>query len=57
LGEAEVDSCLEKLDDRDWHWKEPKTYSLLRQPENQYDDIRFQAIPDYLALVKTIAIH
>src|SRR5919199_242110 len=50
LPEAEVDSCLEKLDDRDWHWKEPKTYSLLRQPENQYDDIRFQAIPDYLAV-------
>ena len=50
LGEAEVDSCLEKLDDRDWHWKEPKTYSLLRQPEHQYDEIRFQALPDYLAV-------
>lgn len=50
LGEAEVDSCLEKLDDRDWHWKEPKTYSLLRQPEHQCDDIRFQALPDYLAV-------
>jgi len=50
LGEAEVDSCLEKLDDRDWHWKKPQTYSLLRQPENQYDDIRFQALPDYLAV-------
>lgn len=50
LGEAEVDSCLEKLDARDWHWKEPKTYSLLRQPEHPYDEIRFQAIPDYLAV-------
>ena len=50
LGEAEVDSYLEKLDDRDWHWKKPKTYSLLRQPEHQYDEIRFQAFPDYLAV-------
>jgi len=50
LGESEVDSCLEKLDNRAWQWKEPQTYSLLRPPENQYDEIRFQAIPDYLAV-------
>lgn len=50
LGESEVDSCLEKLDNRAWQWKEPETYSLLRPPENQYDEIRFQAIPDYLAV-------
>ena len=50
LGESEVESSLENLDNQAWQWKEPKTYSLLRQPENQYDDIRFQAIPDYLAV-------
>jgi len=50
LGEAEVDSCLEKLDNQAWQWEEPKTYSLLRQPQHQYDEIRFQALPDYLAV-------
>jgi len=50
LGEAEVESSLENLDNQAWQWKEPKTYSLLRQPEHQYDEIRFQALPDYLAV-------
>ena len=50
LGE-EVESSLEKLDNTAWHWEEPKTYSLLRQPENSSEiDVRFQAIPDYLAV-------
>ncbi|MFB8798027.1 MAG: DUF3962 domain-containing protein [Microcoleus sp.] len=50
LGESEVESSLENLDNQAWHWEDPKSYSLLRQPENSYDDIRFQAIPDYLAV-------
>jgi len=50
LGEPEVESSLKNLDNQAWQWEDPKTYSLLRQPENQYDDIRFQAIPDYLAV-------
>jgi pPIWI_RE module N-terminal domain/RNaseH domain of pPIWI_RE/MID domain of pPIWI_RE len=50
LGESEVESSLNNLDNDAWHWEEPKSYSLRHQPENQYDDIRFQAIPDYLAV-------
>ena len=50
LGEEEVESSLEKLDHDAWRWEDPKTYSLLRQPENKYEtDVRFQALPDYLA--------
>ncbi|MBD1936316.1 DUF3962 domain-containing protein [Microcoleus sp. FACHB-68] len=50
LGEDEVESILEKLDNDVWHWEKPKNYSLLNPPENLYNDIRFQAIPDYLAV-------
>ena len=51
LGEEEVESSLDKLDDESWHWeKEPTTYSLLQQPESRYHiDVRFQALPDFLA--------
>jgi hypothetical protein len=50
LGEEEVESSLEKLDHDAWRWEDSKTYSLLRQPENKYEtDVRFQALPDYLA--------
>lgn len=51
LGDNEVESSLEKLDEDAWHWEEePTTYSLLQQPESRYQiDLRFQALPDYLA--------
>ncbi len=49
LGEEFVKSGLDQLDD-DWHWEDPKNYPLLHPPENKYEaDVRFQAIPDYLA--------
>lgn len=50
LGEPEVESSLENLDNQAWQWEKSKTYSLLRPPEHQYDEIRFQALPDYLAV-------
>ncbi|MBW4679713.1 MAG: DUF3962 domain-containing protein [Microcoleus vaginatus WJT46-NPBG5] len=50
LGEEEVEPILEQLDNDAWHWEKPKNYSLLHPPENSYNDIRFQAIPDYLAV-------
>jgi hypothetical protein len=50
LGEKDVESSLNRLDDNLWHWEdEPMSYSLLNQPENRSEDIRFQALPDYLA--------
>lgn len=50
LGEEDVDSILEKLDDNLWQWEEqPRTYSLLEKPENWYDEVRFDAVPNYLA--------
>jgi hypothetical protein len=49
LGEEEVESILEQLDHSAWHWEAPQTYSLLHPPETPYGDMRFQAIPDYLA--------
>ncbi|MFP4411165.1 pPIWI_RE module domain-containing protein [Coleofasciculus sp.] len=50
LEEEDVEFSLSRLDDNLWHWEdEPTSYSLLNQPENRYDDIRFQALPDYLA--------
>ena len=50
LEEEDVESSLSRLDDNLWYWEdEPTSYSLLNQPENRYDDIRFQALPDYLA--------
>lgn len=50
LGNEEVESSLKNLDNDVWHWEDPKICSLLRSPENSYDEIRFQAIPDYLAV-------
>ncbi|MEZ2341516.1 pPIWI_RE module domain-containing protein [Microcoleus sp.] len=50
LGKEEVESSLKNLDNDAWHWEDPKICSLLRSPENSYDEIRFQAIPDYLAI-------
>ncbi|MEG4992927.1 DUF3962 domain-containing protein [Microcoleus sp. B4-D1] len=50
LGNEEVESSLKNLDNDAWHWEEPKSYSLLHPPEKPYDDIRFQAIPDYLTI-------
>lgn len=49
LGEDEVNSVLDNLNDDDWHWEDPQTYSLLH-PQNQAEkNILYQAIPDYLA--------
>jgi hypothetical protein len=50
LGENEVNSRLNNLNEDDWRWEEPITYSLQRKPKSQHEiDVRFQAIPDYLA--------
>jgi hypothetical protein len=50
LGEEELEPILENLKDDLWHWNEkPTAYSLLNPPENQNDEIRFQAVPDYIA--------
>lgn len=44
----ELESILVKLNNSDWHWEEPITYSLLH-PQNKAElDILYQAIPDYL---------
>jgi hypothetical protein len=51
LGDDEVESKLNTLDNEAWHWeKEPTNYSIWHQPETRNPlDIRFQALPDYLA--------
>lgn len=50
LREEELEPILENLKDDLWHWNEkPTTYSLLNPPKNQNDEIRFQAVPDYIA--------
>ncbi|MFB2894961.1 pPIWI_RE module domain-containing protein [Aerosakkonemataceae cyanobacterium BLCC-F50] len=51
LGDDEVESKLNTLDNEAWHWeKEPTNYSIWHQPENRnFLDVRFQALPDYLA--------
>jgi hypothetical protein len=48
----EVESLLEKLDNDAWQWDEkPTNYSLRLPGDNQYEvDIRYQAIPDFLAI-------
>ncbi|GAB1543475.1 hypothetical protein NUACC21_61500 [Scytonema sp. NUACC21] len=52
LGDDEVEPILDKLDDDAWEWEEePTIYPLRSQVKNQYGiDIRFQAIPDFLAV-------
>ncbi|MCU0533412.1 MAG: DUF3962 domain-containing protein [Hydrococcus sp. Prado102] len=52
LGDAQVDAWLNNLNNNAWRWDEdPTTYSLQHPPQNRSDiEIRFQAIPDYLAL-------
>lgn len=45
----DVESILARLNNRDWHWKEPKSYSLLHPQNKDEIDILYQAIPDYLA--------
>ncbi len=50
LEEEELEPILENLEDDLWHWnEEPTAYSLLKPPTNQNDEIRFQAVPDYIA--------
>ncbi|MDH6065365.1 pPIWI_RE module domain-containing protein [Umezakia ovalisporum] len=51
LGDDEVESILNKLDDNVWEWDKKSTvYPLLLPPNNPHKiDIRWQAIPDYLA--------
>ncbi|MGC1196165.1 MAG: DUF3962 domain-containing protein [Geitlerinemataceae cyanobacterium] len=50
LGEEEVDSTLEKLENDSWQWGDSKTYSLLHPPaDRDAIDLDFQAIPHYLA--------
>ena len=50
LGDDEVESKLNTLDNEAWHWEnEPTNYSIWHQPENRNVlDVRFQALPDYL---------
>ncbi|MEC4804085.1 MAG: DUF3962 domain-containing protein [Jaaginema sp. PMC 1079.18] len=49
LGE-DVDSYLDKLDDNLWKWEtQPQAYSLLDKPKNRYHEVRFDAVPNYLA--------
>jgi hypothetical protein len=52
LGEAHVDDLLNNLNDDSWRWDaDPTVYDLQRPHLNRSDiEIRFQAIPDYLAL-------
>ncbi|BAZ02831.1 hypothetical protein NIES37_68440 [Tolypothrix tenuis PCC 7101] len=52
LGDDEVESIFDKLDDSAWQWEEePTIYPLQLPAKNPYNiDIRFQAIPDYLAM-------
>ena len=51
LDDSEIESSLDRLPEEAWHWDEPATYPLNLKPEKRSDlDIRFQAIPDYLAL-------
>jgi len=51
LGDDEVESTLEKLDDHTWEWNDKSIVTpLLLPPNNPHNiDIRWQAIPDYLA--------
>ncbi|KYC40195.1 hypothetical protein WA1_27020 [Scytonema hofmannii PCC 7110] len=51
LGEEEVDSRLENLNDDDWCWEEePITNPFWYQQNSEYKiDFRFQVLPDYLA--------
>jgi hypothetical protein len=52
LGDDEVESILDKLDENAWQWEDkPTIYPLQLQEKNQYGiDVRFQAIPDFLAV-------
>ncbi|BBD63291.1 hypothetical protein NIES2109_61410 (plasmid) [Nostoc sp. HK-01] len=52
LGDDEVESILNNLDDNVWEWEEKSTvYPLQLTPNNPYKiDIRWKAIPDYLAV-------
>jgi hypothetical protein len=52
LGDDEVESILEKLDNDAWKWDEkPIIYPLRLQTKNPNNiDVRFQAIPDFLAV-------
>jgi hypothetical protein len=45
----DLESILVRLNNSDWHWEEPKTYSLLHPQNKAEADILYQAIPDYLA--------
>ena len=51
LGDDEVESILDKLDDSAWEWDDKSTvYPLQLPPNNPHNiDIRWQAIPDYMA--------
>ena len=49
LGEEEVNSRLECLEDTDWDWGRARIYSLM-EPETDVDrEVQFRAIPNYLA--------
>ncbi len=52
LGDDEVEFILAKLDDNAWKWEDkPTIYPLQLKTKNQYGiDVRFQAIPDFLAV-------
>lgn len=51
LGDNEVESSLNKLDDDAWEWENKLiSFPLQLPPNNPYGiDIRWQAIPDYMA--------
>lgn len=49
LGDEEVNSRIESLEDSDWDWGQPRNYSLM-QPETDLDrELQFKVIPSYLA--------
>jgi pPIWI_RE module N-terminal domain/RNaseH domain of pPIWI_RE/MID domain of pPIWI_RE len=52
LVDDSVESALSRLDDNAWKWEDkPTIYPLSIPTKNQYGiDIRFQAIPDFLAV-------
>jgi pPIWI_RE module N-terminal domain/RNaseH domain of pPIWI_RE/MID domain of pPIWI_RE len=52
IGNDEVESILDNLDDDDWKWEDKSTMYPLRLPAKKQSgiDVRFQAIPDFLAV-------
>lgn len=45
----DVESILGNLNNSNWRWEQPKTYSLLHPRDKAETDILYEAIPDFLA--------